>query len=88
MDHDAALEAVTASLRRIAPEISLDEVDHDADLLEELELDSMDFLAFVTDLHERTGVEIPESDYPKLSSVEAVLGYLVSGSTTTRTDTT
>ena len=75
MDRDAALEAVTASLRRIAPEISLDEVDHDADLLEELELDSMDFLAFVTDLHERTGVEIPESDYPELYTLAGMAAY-------------
>jgi acyl carrier protein len=77
MTHDEALEVFAAALRRVAPEVDLDTVDRDAPLLDELELDSMDFLSLVAGLHERTGLPIPESDYPRLDTVAAALAYLV-----------
>ncbi len=76
MDHDQATAALIESLRYVAPEIDLAEVDHDRPMAEELELDSMDFLSLVTELHERTGVQIPESDYPQVQSVADMVGYL------------
>lgn len=76
MDHDQATAALIESLRHVAPEIDLAEVDHDRPMAEELELDSMDFLSLVTELHERTGVQIPESDYPRVQTVSDLLGYL------------
>ncbi len=36
----------------------------------------MDFLNLVTRLHDDAGIDIPESDYPKLSTVTAIYGYL------------
>jgi len=42
-----------------------------------LDLDSMDFLNFMIGLHERTGIEIPELDYPQLATVERCAAYLV-----------
>jgi hypothetical protein len=36
----------------------------------------MDFLILVDELHEQTGVEIPERDYPQLASVEGCVAYL------------
>ena len=36
-----------------------------ADLREALDIDSMDFLNFVTAIHHRLGVDIPELDYPE-----------------------
>jgi acyl carrier protein len=47
-------------------------------LQEALDLDSIDFLNFVVGLHEATGLEIPERDYPLLSTVEGCLTYLTS----------
>ena len=61
-----------------APEAELDQVGTDETLQEALDLDSMDFLNFVVGLHEQTGIEIPESDYPLLSTLEGCLGYLMS----------
>jgi len=46
-------------------------------MAEALDLDSMDFLNFMIGLHERTGIEIPELDYPQLSTVEKCADYLV-----------
>jgi acyl carrier protein len=68
-------------LRRIAPEVDLDDVDPDADLQDEVDLDSMDFLNLVTALHETTGIDVPERDYPSLSSVSGFVDYVVARST-------
>ena len=48
----------------------------DADLREELDIDSMDFLNFVIGLHERTGIDVPERDYPKLATLAGCVSYL------------
>ena len=36
----------------------------------------MDFLGVVVAIHERTGIEIPERDYPKLSTLDDAVAYL------------
>jgi acyl carrier protein len=36
----------------------------------------MDFLNFVIAIHDRVGVEIPESDYARLSSLDAIVSYV------------
>jgi acyl carrier protein len=68
--------AVIASLAVIAPEADFDHLPPDADLRDELDLDSMDFLNFVIGLHDRTGVDVPERDYPQLLTLEACVRYL------------
>lgn len=62
--------------RRIAPEIPLEEVDPDDDLRDAFDIDSMDFLNLVIALHERLGIDIPESDYARLGSLRALTDYL------------
>jgi acyl carrier protein len=64
-------------LSRIAPEVALEEVDPAAPLQEAMDLDSMDFLNLVTALHEETGIEVPERDYPLLSTVNGFVDYIV-----------
>jgi acyl carrier protein len=51
-------------------------LDPAADFRDQLDIDSMDFLTFVITLHESTGIEIPERDYPKLSSLDRCVAYL------------
>lgn len=67
---------VLETLGEIAPEADLEAVPPDADLREELDLDSMDFLNFVIALHEKLGVDIPEADYPQLGTLDGAVGYL------------
>jgi acyl carrier protein len=69
---------VLRSLRGVAPEADPARVAPDVDLREQLEIDSMDFLNFVIGLHQATGVDIPESDYPKLQTLDACVSYLAS----------
>ncbi len=63
-------------LGNIAPEIDLKTIDKGADLREALDIDSMDFLNFITAIHHRLGVNIPEVDYPKLVTLGGAVDYL------------
>ena len=63
-------------LSGIAPEADLGTLAGGEDLREALDLDSMDFLNFVIALHERTGVDIPEADYPRLRTLDGAITYL------------
>ena len=74
---DQSLSAIVLEeLGNIAPEIEAEEIDPSVDLREELDIDSMDFLNLVIALHERLGVDIPEADYGKLASINAMVDYL------------
>lgn len=65
-------------LGNIAPEIDMKLVDPSADLRDALDIDSMDFLNFVTAIHHRLGINIPEIDYPKLVTLDGAVSYLIS----------
>ena len=67
---------ILEELSNIAPETDPAGIDPDADLREALDIDSMDFLNFITALHKRLGVPIPEADYPKLFTIDDATGYL------------
>jgi len=81
MTPDAARRAVHEEIARIAPDADPAAVPGDADLREELDLDSMDFLNLVAALHRRLGVEIPEADYPKLATLDGFADYLAARAT-------
>ena len=76
MTADAIRTAVLDSLTRIAPEAGRTSIDADAALRDQLDLDSMDFLNFILGLHDRLGVDIPEADYSKLSTLNGAVSYL------------
>jgi acyl carrier protein len=67
---------VQEELNNIAPEADLTALDPAADLREALDIDSMDFLNFISAIHRRLGVDIPERDYPKLITLDGALEYL------------
>ena len=69
---------VQEELSNIAPEIDLSAINPTADLREALDIDSMDFLNFVTAIHHRLGVDVPELDYPKLVTLNGAVKYLAS----------
>ncbi len=70
------LEVVRRVLSQLAPEADLDALEGDVELQEQLDIDSMDFLNFMIGLHEATGVDIPERDYPRLATLDACVEYL------------
>lgn len=76
MNHDEARMLLAKLIHRIAPEVELDDVDARAPLQEAMDLDSMDFLNLMTALHEATGIDVPERDYPSLSTVDRFVEYV------------
>lgn len=64
-------------LKGIAPEADLAELPGDDDLREALDIDSMDFLRLVTEVHRSTRVDIPERDYSKVRTLDALVSYLL-----------
>ncbi|MGB8652077.1 MAG: acyl carrier protein [Mycobacteriales bacterium] len=76
MNTEQARAAVADALATIAPEAELSDVDPEARFRDELDLDSMDFLALVQALHDSTGVDIPEADYRQVDTLDGLIGYL------------
>jgi acyl carrier protein len=76
MNKDEVRAAVLAELKRIAPEVEEGELKPDRLLREQVDLDSMDWLNFLVALHERLKVEIPESDYARLGTLDQTVDYL------------
>ncbi len=76
MDRDQIRTAVLACLKTIAPELEESEIRPDRPLRDQVDLDSMDWLNFLVALHQRLGIDIPETDYGKLSTWDAILSYL------------
>ena len=77
MDDTAAFEIIRSVLGGIAPEVDLDTVDPTAMLQDEVDLDSINFLDFVAGLHDRTGIDIPERDYPEIATLDGCRRYLI-----------
>lgn len=76
MTPDDVSARVLDALVRVAPEVDRTSVRPDAVLRDEYDLDSMDFLNFVIALHEAFGIDIPESDYPALTTLGGCVRYL------------
>jgi len=73
---DEIRNALFAALRTIAPEVEPSTIDPHADLREEVDLDSMDFLNLVLAMDRDLNVSIPESDYPRIRTLEGWVTYL------------
>jgi len=72
-----ARSMIQEELRRIVPDAEFDQLPDDAELREELELDSLDFLVLVERLANRAHCRIDEDDYPSLRSIGSSIHLLV-----------
>jgi len=63
-------------LGNIAPDLDVATVAPDADLRNDIGLDSMDFLNFVIAAHKELGVNVPEADYGKIPSLAKFALYI------------
>ena len=76
MNREQLRAIIEEGLSRIAPEADFTELAAAENLREELDIDSFDFLNFLIGLNDRLGIDIPESDYEKLVSMNDLVGYL------------
>lgn len=80
MEHDVneldIRAGVIAAIKTVAPETDADKLAPARRLRDQVDLDSMDWLNVIVGLHDRFGVEIPETDYARLDTLDAICSYL------------
>jgi len=69
-------EVIIGILERIAPDEDLSNLDDAVPFREQMELDSMDFLDIVMELRKQYRVQIPESEYEHLVTMDSTVNYL------------
>jgi acyl carrier protein len=76
MTKEACKKLVIDIISDIAPDEDLSNIKPDVRLRDQLQLDSMDFLDIVMELRKRHGIEVPETDYLQLASLDSCADYL------------
>jgi len=77
MTRDEIREGVLSALSDIAPEADPSTLRFDTDLRDQLDIDSMDSLNFAIGIHEQLQVDIPETDWARLYTLDEVIDYVV-----------
>jgi acyl carrier protein len=67
--------AIIGQILEIAPDIDEADIVPDKNIQRSLEIDSFDFLKILTALNEVLGVEVPESDYAAVDTLEHMAEY-------------
>ena len=68
-------ETIIEQILAVAPDIEKEEIEPDANLQRSLEIDSFDFLKVLTALNDELGVDVPESDYARVDTLEHMADY-------------
>jgi acyl carrier protein len=76
MTRDEIRNAILAIIQDILPDEDFTRLQPDEKLRDQIGLDSMDFLDIVMELRKRYGVEVPESEYPQLATLNSCILYL------------
>lgn len=76
MTQGESMGAIEKALAAIAPEVDVHSLDAKRSFREQAEIDSFDFLNFLVRLHELTGIDIPESAYAQIDSLDGLVAYL------------
>ena len=76
MTSDEIRSTVVEALCQVAPEADPAQLRPNVSFRNQLDIDSMDFLRFVLALHETLGIDIPEKDYPSLTTLDGCVNYL------------
>jgi len=66
---------IIEQIYEIAPEHEGEEIPENENIQRSLEIDSFDFLNLLTALNEELGVEVPESDYSEVDTLEHMTDY-------------
>jgi acyl carrier protein len=76
-DRDQLSALILDTLTAVAPDVDPGTLDPDVAFRDQFEIDSVDFLNFVMALERKLERRIPETDFPKLSSLKGCLDYLL-----------
>ena len=75
MTKEEIKQKIIEQIYEIAPEHEGEEIPETQNLQRALEIDSFDFLNLLTALNEELGVEVPESDYGEVDTLEHMADY-------------
>jgi len=78
MDAKKIQSEVIAVLVAVAPEVEVETLDPARNFRDQYEFDSIDFVELMLKLETHLGITIPQADYPKLSSLDGAVRYLMS----------
>lgn len=73
-------ERILATLHRIAPDVDPAAVNRSQPLVEQLDLDSIDYQNFLAALGAEHAIDIPERDVAALRSIDDLVGYITARS--------
>ena len=76
MDREQLARRVLELLTTIAPDVEADSVIPGIAFHDQFDFDSMDTLNFAIALHREFGVDVPETDYANLASLDRCVAYL------------
>ncbi len=69
-------DTIVSCLCEVAPEIDPATVKDDVSFRDQFDVDSMDLLNFIIAMHEQLHVDIPESEYGRLGTVDLLVEYI------------
>jgi len=76
MTSDGIRATLLRLLGEIAPEADPAAIKPGISLRDQLDIDSMDFLNFVIAIEQELGVSAPETDYPRLATLDGCVTYV------------
>ena len=76
MTNDEITAAVFAALHRIAPEVDPATLKTAVPIRDQVDIDSMDFLNFLMEIHAALGVDIPEAAYREVATLDGCITYI------------
>jgi len=75
MSNEEIKQKIIDQIYEIAPEHEGETITETENIQRDLEIDSFDFLNLLSALSEELGVEVPESDYAKVDTLEHMAAY-------------
>lgn len=69
-------DRVLRALGEVAPEMDASTLDPARPIREQLDIDSVDLLEWVVGLETAFGIRVPETDYPRLATLDDSVRYL------------
>ena len=76
MNRDELKARLVELLTGVAPDVDPATLLPGTDFRDQFDFDSMDTLNFAIAIHESLGVNVPETDYAKLASLDKCVAYL------------
>lgn len=77
MTEEEIRQTIFKLLKQIAPDTEPSELKSDENIRETLGIDSFDSLQFLVALDEEMGIEIPEQDYGKITTLKTLMSYIM-----------